>query len=184
MQRKIMVLMLGGFLFLLPACGGGGTPTAQVVVPTSPSATPQPSVPLKTYGLNVLVNLQGWDMAIQKVDRIGNRLAWSQFSNTVPSTGTWVVIVVDIKNTGTQPQTVNATDFALRSGATAYPMAEATQIAGYGDARRGQRFGTPIAPGTSVSFYTIYDLPLDAANLLLTFKQDSQPVFAVGNATR
>ena len=184
MQRKIMVLMLGGFLFLLPACGGGGTPTARVVVPTSPSATPQPSVPLKTYGLNVLVNLQGWDMAIQKVDRIGNRLAWSQFSNTAPSTGTWVVIVVDIKNTGTQPQTVNATDFALRSGATAYPMAEATQIAGYGDARRGQRFGTPIAPGTSVSFYTIYDLPLDAANLLLTFKQDSQPVFAVGNATR
>ena len=183
MQRKIMVLLLGGILFLLPSCGGA-TPTPQLDVPTAPSAPPQPTAPLKTYGLNVLVNLQGWDMAIQKVDRIGNRLAWSQFSNTVPSTGTWVVIVVDMKNTGAQPQTVNATDFTLRSGGTTFPMADATQVAGYGDARRGQRFGAPIAPGTSVSFYTIYDLPLDATNLLLTFKQDTQPVFAVGNATR
>ncbi|HEY8599657.1 MAG TPA: DUF4352 domain-containing protein [Thermomicrobiales bacterium] len=183
MQRKIMVLMLGGILFLLPACGGG-TPTPPLDAPPSPAAPPQPTAPLKTYGLNVLVNLQGWDIAIQKVERIGNRLAWSQFSNTVPSTGTWVVIVVDVKNSGTQPQTINADDFSLRSGAITYPMADAAQVAGYGDARRGQRFGAPIAPGTSVSFYTIYDLPPDATNLLLTFKRDSQPVFAVGNATR
>lgn len=183
MQRNIIVLMLGGILLILSACGGG-SPTAQSDAPTSPSAPPQPIVPLKTYGLNVLVTLQGWDIAIQKVDRIGNRFAWSQFSNTIPATGTWMVIVVDIKNTSPQPQTVNATDFSLHSGATTYPMAEATQVAGYGDARRGQHFGTPIAPGTSVSFYTIYDVPLDATNLLLTFKQDSQPVFAVGNATR
>jgi len=183
MQRKIMVLMLGGMLLLMPACGGGN-PTAQVKAPTAPSAPPQPTVPLKTYGLNVLVNIQGWDMAIQKVDRLGNRLAYSQFSDTVPSTGTWVVIIVDMKNTAAQPQTVNATDFSLRAGATIYPMADATQVAGYGDARRGQRFGAPVAPGTSVSFYTIYDLPPEATNLLLTFKQDSQPVFAVGNATR
>lgn len=164
MQRNIMVLMLGGILLLVSACGGS-TPTLQPEAPTSPSVAPEPTVPLKTYGLNVLVTLQGWDMAIQKVDRIGNRLAWSQFSNTVPSTGTWVVIVVDMKNTGTQPQAVNATDFSLRSGATTFPMADAAQVAGYGDARRGQRFGTPIAPGTSVSFYTIYDLPPTATNL-------------------
>lgn len=183
MRRRIVALALGMLILVLPACGGSvATPEPQA--PPEPTAIPEPTAPLKTYGLNQLVQLQGWDLAIQRVDRIGTRLAWSQFSNTVPATGTWVVIIVDVKNTGAQPRAINADDLSLRSGATVYPMADATQVAGYGDQRRGWRFGEPIAPGTSVSFYTVYDLPPDAKGLLLTFKQDTEPIFAVGDVTR
>lgn len=183
MRRRIVALALGMLVLFLPACGGSvATPEAEA--PPEPTAIPQPTAPLKTYGLNQLVQIQGWDLAIQRVDRIGPRLAWSQFSNTVPATGTWVVIVVDVKNTGAQPSAITAEMLSLRSGSTVYPMAEATQVAGYGEQRRGWRLGEPIPPGKSVSIYTVYDLPPDAKGLLLTVKQDTQPVFAVGDVTR
>lgn len=184
MRLRIATLTLGMFIFLLPACGGGAVTTPEAEATAEPTAVPQPSPPLKTYGLNQLVTIQGWDLAIQRVDRIGPRLAWSQFANTVPATGTWVVIIVDMKNTGAQPRAVNADDFSLRVGKTVYPMADPAQVAGYGDDRRGWRFGEPIPPGTSVSFYTIYDLPPDAKGVLLTFKHDTQPTFAIGDVTR
>ncbi len=168
---------------LLMACGGPGA-TPETEAPAPATAVPKPSAPLKTYGLNQLVTVPGWDLAIQKVDRIGTRLAWSQFSNTVPAAGIWFVIVVDMKNTGAQPRAVTADDFSLQANGNTYPMAEPNQMAAYGAARGGRRLGDPIAPGTSVSFYTVYDLPPDATNLLFTFKQETQPIFAVGNATR
>ena len=184
MRRPIVALILGILLLLLPACGGSVATPEVEAPPAEPTAIPQPTPPAVTYGLNQLVTIQGWDMAIQRVDRIGTRLAWSQFANTVPSTGTWVVIIVDMKNTDAQPRAVNADQFVLRSGTSVYPMAEPTQVAGYGAQRRGWRFGEPVPPGTSVSFYTVYDLPPDAKGLLLTFKHDTQPIFAVGDVTR
>lgn len=183
MRRRIVALALGMLVLILPACGGT-VGTSETETPSEPTAIPQPTAPLKTYGPNQLVQLQGWDLAIQRIDRIGTRLAWSQFSNTIPATGTWVVIIVDVKNTGAQPRAVTADDLSLRSGSTVFPMADPTQVAGYGDQRRGWRFGEPIPPGISVSFYAVYDLPPAAKGLLLTFKHDTEPVFAIGDVTR
>ncbi len=183
MRRQITILALGLIICVLPACGFLGTPQVEQT-PMPPTTPPEPTAPLKTYGLNELVTVQDWDLAIQKVDPIGQRLAWSQFSNTIPATGTWVVIIVDMKNISQQPKPVTPENFTLRSGTTIYPMADPKYVAGYSEARRGWRFGEPVPPGKSVSFYTIYDLPPTAKGLLLTFNHDTNPTFAVGNATR
>lgn len=63
-------------------------------------------------------------------------------------------------------------------------MTDPRYIAGYGEARRGWKFDQPIPPGTSISIYTIYDIPPPTKALVLTFNQDTHPTFAVGDATR
>jgi hypothetical protein len=78
---------------------------------------------------------------------------------------------------------VSTSDFTLKAGGTAYPMLETPEALGYSESRGGRRVGDQIAPGVSVTYFTIYDVPPDATDLHLTFKQDTHPVFAVGNAT-
>lgn len=160
------------------ALPGRGTTAA------NPSQPTVPPTPVKLYGLNELVSVQGWELAIQKVEHLGNRFAWSQFSTVLVANGTWFAVIVDMKNTSAAPAAVNLTDFSLQAGDTTFTAPDVNIINAFGQARRAQPLGEPVQPGVSVSYYTIYDVAPDATNMQFTFLQDTKPVFAVGNATR
>jgi hypothetical protein len=188
MQRRTF-LALGLLALSATACGpsssqGGGAGEVRGTTAADPVQPTAPPTPTKIYGLNELVSVKGWDLAIQKVERIGNRLAWSQFNPVLVANGTWFAVVVDLKNTGGAPATLALTDFTLRAGEATFTAPDVSNINAYGQARGGKAIGDPVPAGVSVSYYTIYDVAPDATNLQFTFLKDTQPVFAVGNATR
>lgn len=187
MQRRTF-LTLGLLVLSATACspssssgGENGEARGTTANPVQPTVPPTPT---KMYGLNELVSIKGWDLAIQKVERIGNRLAWSQFNPVLVANGTWFAVIVDLKNTGSAPATLALTDFTLRAGDATFTPPDVSNINAYGQARGGKAIGDPVPAGVSVSYYTIYDVAPDATNLQFTFLKDTQPVFAVGNATR
>jgi len=188
MQRRTF-LTLGLLALSAVACGpssssGGENADVRGTAPANPPPPTVPPTPVKIYGLNTLVSIVGWDLAIQKVERIGDRLAWSQFNPVLIANGTWFAIIVDLKNTGGIPTTLALTDFTLRAGGATFSPPDVSQLNAYGQIRGTKAIGDPVAPGASVSYYTIYDVPLDATNMQFTFLKDTQPIFAVGNASR
>jgi len=188
MQRRTF-LTLGLLALSATACSpsslpGGENGEARGTAATSPAQPTVPSTPTKRYGLNELVSIKGWDLAIQKVERLGNRLAWSQFNPVLIANGTWFAVIVDLKNTDTAPATLALADFTLRAGEGTFTAPDVGNINAYGREHGGKAIGDPVSPGVSVSYYTIYDVPPDATNMQFTFLKDTQPVFAVGNATR
>jgi len=188
MQRRTF-LALGLLALSAAACGpssspGGENGEARGTTATDPVQPTVPPTPTKFYGLNELVSIKGWDLAIQKVERIGNRLAWSQFNPVLVANGTWFAVIVDLRNTGSSPATLALTDFTLRAAEVTFTPPDVGNINVYGQARGTKAIGDPVPAGVSVSYYTIYDVPPDATNMQFTFLKDTQPVFAVGNATR
>jgi uncharacterized membrane protein len=154
-------------------------PTNTTVPPTpTRTATAGP----QTYALNQLVSVKNWDLAIQKVETPGKELVWSKFDNKSTAAGTWVVVVVDMKNTGNQNFGVNSSDFELRSGNSTYKVSDDIGTYGYSEFKGGQRMGGQVPPGVNVTYYIVFDVAPNAADLQFTFKQDKKPVFTVGNA--
>ena len=188
MQRRTF-LTLGLVALSAAACSpssssGGENGDGRATAPAKPAQPTIPPTPIKTYGLNELVSIKGWDLAIQKVERLGNRLAWSQFAPVLIANGTWFAVIVDLKNTGDAPATLALSDFALRSGEATFTPPDVGQLNAYGQMRGARAIGEPVPPGVSVSYYTIYDVPLDATNMHFIFLKEPQPIFAVGNAVR
>jgi hypothetical protein len=188
MQRRTF-LALGLLALSATACSpsslpGGENGEARGTAATGPAQPTVPPTPIKTYGLNELVSIKGWDLAIQKVERLGNRLAWSQFNPVLIANGTWFAVVVDLKNTSDAPATLALSDFTLRAAGATFTSPDVSQLNAYGQMHGAKPIGEPVPPGVSVSYYTIYDVPPDATNLQFIFLKGTQPVFAVGNATR
>ncbi len=188
MQRRTF-LTLGLLALSTAACGPSFLPRSangdvRGTAPADPAQPTVPSTPVKIYGLNELVSIAGWNLAIQKVERLGDRLAWSQFNPVLIANGTWFAVIVDLKNTGGAAASLALSDFTLRAGGATFTPPDVSQLNAYGQTRGTKAIGDPVAPGASVSYYTIYDVPLDATNMQFTFLKDTQPVFAVGNASR
>ncbi len=206
-RRVILTVILALFALPTVACGsttgsatkapsGGTTPTVSSITATR-SATPSsaaasvtkptntsnpPPATAKTYGLNELASVKNWDLAIQKVEKPGKELIWSQFNNKSVAAGTWFVVVVDMKNTGNQNFGVNSSDFELKSGNVTYKVSDDPGSYGYSEFKGGQRLSGQVPPGVSVTYHIIFDVAPNAADLQLTFKQDTKPIFGVGNA--
>jgi len=133
--------------------------------------------------LNELANVKNWDLAIQKVETPGKELVWSQFGNKSTAAGTWLVIVIDMKNTGNQNFGVNNSDFELRSGNATYRVSDDMGTYAYSEFKGGHRMGGQVPPGVNVTYYIVFDVAPNATDLQFVFKQDKKPTFAVGNAT-
>jgi uncharacterized membrane protein len=206
-RRVICTIVLGLFMPLLVACGdspgtptkapsGGSAPTAastaaassaaaSSAASTAPKPTNTPNPPpatAKTYGLNQLVNVKNWDLAIQKVETPGKELVWSQFDNKSVAAGTWFVVALDMKNTGNQNFGVNSPDFELKAGNVTYKVSDDLGTYSYSEFKGGQRIGGQVPPGVNVTYYIAFDVAPAAADLQFIFKQDTKPTFGVGNA--
>lgn len=181
MTTRACVVPLLVVLFLV-ACGGG-TPTATLppTISVPPTATPRPGPP--AHGLNELVRIANWEMAVAKVERPGPQLVWSQSGNASTAQGTWLAIAFDLKNIAAQPLAVTAPDFVLSDPEGAI-VKTTTDIGGYNYSafKGGQIVGGAIPPGVTVRYYLVYDVPIAATGLQLVFNQDTKPRFAVGNA--
>ena len=201
-RRRILVLVFGLFIIPAIACGngtptakpgGGAAPTPNSVAsgasssaaPTNPANPTNTAVPAstgaKSYGLNELVSVKNWDLAIQKVETPGKELIWSQVGNKSAAAGTWFVVILDMKNTGNQNFGVNSFDFELKSGTITYKVSDDLSAYTYSEFKGGQRVGGQVPPGVSVTYYLVFDVAPNTSNLQLTFKQDKNPTFAVGS---
>lgn len=167
--------------------------SAAAVASVAPSTAPKPSASAAPasaapaaatmHGLNELVSVKNWDMAVAGVERPGKELVWSEFGNKSLAAGTWIVIAFDMKNTGNTNFGVNTTDFELQAaGGITYKFTTDFGAISYGTFKKGQQIGGQVPPGVTVRYYLIFDVAPDATNLLLVFKQDTKPQFAVGNA--
>jgi ABC-type Na+ efflux pump permease subunit len=160
-------------------------PTEKPAAPTAtpkppPTATPTPAPP---PGLNQIVSVKNWDLAVAAVERPGKELVWSQYGNKSAAAGTWFIVALDMKNTGNTNFGVNTSDFELNAaGGIKYNVSSDLGSYGYAETKGGQRVGGQVPPGVSVRYYVIFDIAPDATGLTFKFKQDKNPIFTVGNA--
>ena len=164
------------------ATSSGASTASSVAKPTKTPVPPTQAAKVKVYGLNELVSVKNWDLAIQKVEKPGKDLVWSEFDNKSTAAGTWFVVVVDMKNTGNQNFGVNTFDFELKSGNVTYQVSDDLGAYSYSEFKGGQRIGGQVPPGVTVTYYVVFDVAPTATDLQFTFKQDKKPVFAVGDA--
>lgn len=156
---------------------------ANTPAPAKPSSAPPSSG--TTHGLNELVSVKNWDMAVARVERPGTDLVWSEFGNKSGAAGTWVVIAFDMKNTAKQNFGVNTFDFQLKAaGGVTYAYTDDFGAYSYADYKKGQTIGGQVPPGVTVHYYLIFDVAPDATDLQLVFKQDTNPTFAIGDAAQ
>jgi len=139
------------------------------------------SVATALPGLNQTVTVKNWDMTVTGVEKIGKTLIWSQFGNQSDAAGTWVVVAVDMKNTGSTNFGINDHDFQLKDGAgNTYKVTSDFGAGGYGESKGGQRIGGQVPPGTTVRYYVVFDVTPTATGLTFQFLQDKKPVVNLG----
>lgn len=163
---------------------------AAAVASSAPSTAPKPSASIApasappaaatNHGVNELVSVKNWDMAVNRVERPGKELVWSQFGNKSVAAGTWLVVVFDMKNTGNTNFGVNTPDFELRAaGGITYKVSTDGGAFGYGQFKGGQTIGGQVPPGVNVTYYVVFDIAPDATDLVFVFNQDTKPRFAL-----
>jgi hypothetical protein len=191
-MRHWWTIPAAAFLFILPALAcGSATPTSRAGggAQAKPTDTPKPAptataVP-QTYDLNQLVSVKNWDVAVGGVERPGKMLTWSQFGNVSNAAGTWVIVLCDLKNTGSQNFGVNTPDFQLLDGkGNKYNVSSDMGAIGYSQYKGGQAIGGQVPPGVSVRYYVPFDVAPDATGLRFIFNQDKKPAFDIGNAAQ
>lgn len=176
-----------------PSTAPSTAPAASAAASTAPTIAPKPSASVApasappaaatTHGLNELVSVKNWDMAVAGVERPGKELVWSEFGNKALAAGTWIVIAFDMKNTGNTNFGVNTPDFELQAaGGITYKVTSDIAAFSYASFKKGQNIGGQVPPGVTVRYYVIFDVAPDATGLRLVFKQDTKPQFAIGSA--
>jgi hypothetical protein len=167
-MRHWWVIPAAAFLFVLPALAcGGGTPTPKG---SSGAST--------AHRIGETVAVKNWALTVQTPERPGKELIWSQVGNKSAAAGAWLIVPVDLRNTGGQNFGVNTFDFELRDGAGAvYNVSSDVGAYGYAEYKQGAPLGGQIPPGVTVRTYVIFDTNPDATGLRLIFKQDTKPQF-------
>ena len=178
----ILVLSICGFVAasfgLLAAIVG--SPTATPFLVGSGTTVPAQGGTASSQGQTVSV--KNWDIKVETVERPGKDLVWSQFGNKSTAVGTWVVVVVKMKNTGNQNFGINSFDFEMRTtGGTKYNVS--SDAFSYSSYKGGQTLGGQVPPGSEATYYIAFDITPSATELQFVFKQDKNPIFSIGNAT-
>lgn len=164
------LLLLGGIVWLVSQAGGGHGTSAS-------GAAAQPTV----WPIKQAVATKDWTLQVADVSRPGKVLKWSDYGNTVTAAGTFVVVKIDMKNTGTTNFGVNTWDFELKDSAgIIYKHADQTGTSGYSEYAGGKRLGEQVPPGVTVAYFLVYDINPAANGLQLVFKQSGNPVFGLG----
>lgn len=131
--------------------------------------------------LNQTVSVPNWGVTATGVEKPGKTLTTSQFGNTSTAAGTWVIVAVDLKNTGTKNFGVNDPDFQLKDSAgNTYNVSSDLAATGYSTFKGGQQIGGQVPPGTTVRYYIPFDVAPSATGLVLQFEQGNKPLINLG----
>jgi len=157
---------------IAPAGAAGNGPTAVASTP-KPNATAVPKV-------GQTVSVKNWDMTVTGVDKKGSSIQTSTYS-TETAVGTFLVVKVDMKNTGMMNFGVNTTDYSLKDAkGNTYSTSSKFLFSGYGKDQGGTDIGGQVPPGVTVHYFIVFDVAPDAAGLKLQFNQDKKPVVDLG----
>jgi hypothetical protein len=180
-QSATVVPVVGGSV----TTSGGGTgamATARSAAPSTAASSVPSAAPAATglYGPNTLVSVKNWDMAVNRVERPGKELVWSQYGNKSVAAGTWLIVVFDMKNTGNTNFGVNTGDFVLQAaGGITYKVSTDVSTYSYATLKGTQQIGSQVPPGVNVTFNVIFDIAPDAKDMVLIFNQDTKPKFTL-----
>jgi hypothetical protein len=158
---------------ILTATGGSTASPVTTSTLTLPTAT--------AVGVGRIVHVKNWDLNVTGVDKPGQSLVWSELGNKSPATGTWIVVLLEVTNTGKQNYGVNTGDFALldTQGDVYDPSLDVGALL-YSEYRGGKKLGVQVPPGITVTYHIAFDINPSASGLVLLFKQDTQPQIALG----
>lgn len=162
------------------ATTASGSPSVAPARSAVPSAAPSAAPAANVYPPNTLVSVKNWDMAVNRVERPGKELVWSQFGNKSNAAGEWLIVVFDMKNTGNTNFGVNTTDFTLIApGGIIYRPSSDMGAFSYSTFKGGQQIGGQVPPGVSVTYYLPFDIAPGTTGLALVFNQDTKPRFTL-----
>jgi hypothetical protein len=154
---------------------------AQANLLPEPTATPAPT-PVPLPGINQVVSVKNWDLKVLSTQKPGKALVWSEFGNQSDAAGTWLVIPIELKNTGNTNFGVNTFDFELKDGKgiTYKYSTDVGASYGYSKYKGGQDVGGQVPPGVTVKYFLVFDIAPDATGLKLVFRQDKNPQINLG----
>jgi hypothetical protein len=162
--------------------GTGGTATARTAGPSAAASSAPSAGPAATgvYPPNTLVSVKNWDMAVNRVERPGKELVWSDFNNKSVAAGEWVIVVFDLKNTGNTNFGINLTDVQLNApgGITYKPSTDGGALT-FSTFKKAQMLGGQVPPGVSVQYQIVFDVAPNTTGLTFQFNQDTKPKFTV-----
>lgn len=165
-----------------PVAAGRATAAARSAAPSTATGTPYAAwYMIKVYPPNHLVSVKNWDMAINRVERPGKELVWSDGNDTSVAAGEWLIVVFDLKNTGTTGLGINPTDVQLDASGperhiTYTPSTDGGALS-YSTFKQGQQLGGQVPPGVSVQYFIPFDIAPNATTLIFQFNQDTEPKF-------
>ncbi len=166
------LVVIGGIALIAVAVGGASKAINATATPFNPAAIAK---------LNQTVSVPNWDVTAAGVEKPGTILKWSTFNNTSTAVGTWVIVAVDMKNTGTKNFGVNDHDFQLKDSAgNTYNVSSDGGASSYSEFKGGQRLGGQVPPGTTVRYYIAFDVGANATGLTLQFLQGNKPLINLG----
>ncbi len=166
------LVVIGGIALIAVAVSGASKAINATATPFNPSAIAK---------LNQTVSVPNWDVTATGVEKPGTILKWSTFNNTSTAVGTWVIVTVDMKNTGTKNFGVNDHDFQIKDSAgNTYNVSSDGGASSYSEFKGGQRVGGQIPPGITVRYYIAFDVGANATGLTLQFQQGNKPLINLG----
>jgi hypothetical protein len=169
------VVVIGG-IALIAILGTAANSVSKAI-----NATATPFNSANIAGLNQVVSVPNWNVTAVSVEKPGKVLKTSQYGNTSTAIGTWVIVGVDLRNTGTRNFGVNDPDFQIKDGAgNTYNVSDDFGASEYGTNKGGQQIGGQVPPGATVRYYIAFDVSPTATGLALQFEQGNKPLIKLG----
>ena len=155
--------------------------TVAATAPTKPAPTATSTPEPQLLKIGDMLESQNWHMMVTSVERVDGELVWSRFGNKSTAAGQWLVVTLEITNTGQDSRTLTTRDFELRT-ATGQMIKHITDGIWIGYAQYTDRtaLGRPIPPGTKVTTPLLFDIPKDLQGLDLILTQEQHKPINVG----
>jgi hypothetical protein len=146
-----------------------------------PGATPtplasQPVAAAQVPAAGQTVSLKNWNVTVVKVETPGQTLKTSTGNDTKQALGQWLVVAVDLSNTGKENFGFNSFDFVLKT-ANGTAIKEKDDFGfedDYNRFRGGLGYNTQIPPGVTVHAFIAFDVGPNIAGMKLEFQGDKQ----------
>ncbi len=123
----------------------------------------------------------GWAISVVTVERLGAvPLVWSSAQPPLPPAGSWLRILVSLRNTSPYGLYVYPSSFELRDelGWT-YTAPQSPATAAYSAYAGASPLVETVRPGSAGQYWLIFDIPPAAAGLQLAFRQGAGAVFGL-----